>query len=298
MTLRLRTSLGLSSLEAIEAYMYGLVESPWILSFDKPNDTVFVLEGYFQNQEAANSAWKEFQDACPLPGVSYNIEAIQEADWQNAYKAFLKPWVYGVLHWVPLWQKNDYLQPAGHSVLWVDAGMAFGTGTHETTQLCGKRLVDFYLQHPKEKQAAVLDAGCGSGILALSAALLGFKDIFAFDNDPQAIIVGQENAVLNHLEGRVSFQTARLQDGLQRRKADLLLANIQADVLLPHKDILLEAILPGGQIVLSGILAVEIDAVRKAFEETARHLWGDKAFKSTSCLAGEWADLCLERLTV
>jgi ribosomal protein L11 methyltransferase len=296
MTLRFRTTLDLSCLEAIEAYIYSFVESPWVLFFEKPNDRIFTLEGYFQSQDTLCPAWKALKAACSLPENPYQIETLQDADWQNAYKAFLRPWSYEVLHWVPLWQKGDYSQPEGHYILWVDAGMAFGTGAHETTQLCGRRLVDFYAHHPKGKQSTIIDAGCGSGILALSAALLGFQEIYAFDNDPQAIIVCKENAELNNLAERVNFQVAHLQEGLHHRKADLLLANIQADVLLPQLESLLEAIAPEGQLVLSGVLAAEIDRVRKAFEEGASRVWADTAFKSTSFLAGEWGDLCLERL--
>ncbi len=296
MMLRLRTTLDLSYLETVEAYIYSFVDSPWALSFEKPNDIIFTLEGYFQAQDTVQSAWEDLKEACSLSASSYQIETLQDKDWQNAYKAFLKPWSYAILHWVPLWQKADYPQSAGHCVLWVDAGMAFGTGAHETTQLCGRRLVDFYTHHPKGKQATMIDAGCGSGILALSAALLGFQEIYAFDNDPQAIIVCQENAELNNLQARVNFQVAPLKEGLYHRKADLLLANIQADVLLPQLENLLDAIAPGGQLVLSGILATEIDRVRKTFEKGATHFWGEAAFKSTSFLAGEWADLCLERL--
>lgn len=295
MTLCLHASLSPSLLDPVEAYICSLEGSSWVLSYDKTNENILRLEGYFENEEAAIHAWEGLQAVCAL-SMPYKLEHVQDADWQNAYKAFLKPWSYAVLHWVPLWQKGDYPQVGGQYVLWVDAGMAFGTGAHETTQLCGRRLVDFYAHHPKGRQAVILDAGCGSGILGLSAALLGFQDVYAFDNDPQAIMVCKENADINALQNRVSFQTASLQEGLHHRKADLLLANIQADVLLPHKEMLLEAVAVGGQIVLSGILATEIDRVRKAFEEAARCLWGEHSFKSTSFLAGEWADLCLEQL--
>jgi ribosomal protein L11 methyltransferase len=135
----------------------------------------------------------------------------------------------------------------------------------------------------------VIDAGCGSGILALSAALLGFKDIAGFDNDPEAVRVSQENAALNSMQGAVTFAVGDLESGLAGKQADLLLANIQADVLMRFAARLVAAVAPGGVLVLSGILAVETDRVRQAFAAVA------PGWTIEGRPLGEWCDLVLTR---
>jgi ribosomal protein L11 methyltransferase len=135
----------------------------------------------------------------------------------------------------------------------------------------------------------VLDAGCGSGILALSAARLGFGEVEGFDNDPEAVRVSRENAALNHLDGRVRFFTADLVAGLAGREVDLLLANIQADVLIAYAGDLVGAVAPGGTLVLSGILAAEAAQVRAAFGGRVPD-WNVDGRN-----LGEWSDLVLRR---
>jgi ribosomal protein L11 methyltransferase len=138
-----------------------------------------------------------------------------DADWRDSYKAHFHAWQFGRLHWVPVWERETFSLPPGDAVLWLDPGLAFGTGNHETTRLCVERLVavaeelgveDTSLpktqsSKPKtqNRPPRVLDAGCGSGILALSAALLGFQDVSGFDNDPEAVRISEENAALNGL---------------------------------------------------------------------------------------------------
>jgi ribosomal protein L11 methyltransferase len=131
------------------------------------------------------------------------IRELQNADWRDSYKAHFRSWQFGTLHWVPVWERETFRLPPSHSVLWLDPGLAFGTGNHETTRLCVERLVAWSEEHGVSGR--VIDAGCGSGILALSAALLGFKDVTGFDDDPEAVRVSEENASLNGLSGRVNF---------------------------------------------------------------------------------------------
>jgi ribosomal protein L11 methyltransferase len=176
---------------------------------------------------------------------------------------------------------------AGEEVLWLDPGMAFGTGNHETTRLCCERLADYAARRGCAGQ--VIDAGCGSGILALSAAKLGFSKISGFDNDPEAIRVSEENARLNCLAGRVDFHVADLVAGLAGRRAGLVLANIQADVLMRFAGQLCVAVAAGGELVLSGILSRELKEVRGKFSSLA------KGWKMESHGLGEWADLNLRR---
>ena len=163
--------------------------------------------------------------------------------------------------------------------------MAFGTGNHETTRLCCERLADFSAR--RGPTGRVIDAGCGSGILALSAGKLGFQRIAGFDNDPEAIRVSGENADLNGMTGRVDFFVGDLVSGLADRQAELVMANIQSDVLMRFANELCHAVAPGGELVLSGILSRELDEVKARFADTA------KDWAVASRILGEWADLRL-----
>jgi ribosomal protein L11 methyltransferase len=215
------------------------------------------------------------------------VRALGDADWRDSYKAHFKPWQFGRLHWVPIWQKDSYSVPAGDAVLWLDPGLAFGTGNHETTRLCVERLVALTEEHGTKGR--VVDAGCGSGILALSAAILGFRGVTGFDNDPEAVRVSEENAALNGLSGEVRFTVGDLTSGLAGVKADVVLANIQSDVLIRFARDLVTAVAPGGTLVLSGILARENAEVRTAFEEHTPD-WSVNARTM-----GEWSDIVLTR---
>jgi ribosomal protein L11 methyltransferase len=210
-----------------------------------------------------------------------------EADWRDSYKAHFRAWRFDRLHWVPVWERSTYVVPPGDAVLWLDPGLAFGTGNHETTRLCVERLVVCAEEHGTGGR--VIDAGCGSGILALSAALLGYRDVLGFDNDPEAVRVSGENAALNGLTGKVRFETADLESGLVGRQADLLLANIQADVLLRYAAVLTGAVAPGGSLILSGILAGENAQVRAGFEQAA------PGWSVNARVMGEWSDVVLVR---
>jgi ribosomal protein L11 methyltransferase len=212
---------------------------------------------------------------------------LAEADWRDSYKAHFRAWRFDRLHWVPVWERASYVVPSGDAVLWLDPGLAFGTGNHETTRLCVERLVVCAEEHGTGGR--VIDAGCGSGILALSAALLGYRDVVGFDNDPEAVRVSEENAALNGLTGRVRFETADLETGLAGRQADLLLANIQADVLLRYAAVLIGAVAPGGTLILSGILAGENGQVRAGFERAA------PGWSVNARVMGEWSDVVLVR---
>src|SRR5690606_39178015 len=127
---------------------------------------------------------------------------------------------------------------------WLDPGMAFGTGNHETTRLCCERLALYAARCGNAGR--VIDAGCGSGILALSAAKLGFGGVAGFDNDAEAIRVSRENAELNGLAGKVDFYVGDLITGLAGRQAELVLANIQSDVLIRFVEELCRTVAPGG----------------------------------------------------
>ena len=247
--------------------------------------------GICADESEARTQWEAVAPALTNRGVEFLGEperrALADADWRDSYKAHFHAWQFGRLHWVPVWERETFRLPPGDAVLWLDPGLAFGTGNHETTRLCVELLVGLAAQ--RGTAGRVIDAGCGSGILALSAALLGYSAVAGFDNDPEAVRVSEENAMRNGLAERVSFFKGDLVSGLAGQQADVLLANIQADVLMRFARELTAAVAPGGALVLSGILAVENEKVRAAFAVTAPR-WAME-----SRVMGEWSDVFLVR---
>jgi ribosomal protein L11 methyltransferase len=174
--------------------------------------------------------------------------------------------------------------------------MAFGTGAHETTRLCARRLLDYLEAHPAAiGRHDVIDAGCGSGVLALSASALGFKKIYAFDFDPEAITVCHSNSEENLHLVKPAFVVADLEKGFAGgRQGDLVLANIQTDVLIPHCDPLVNGVKAGGTLALSGILTKELDQVSQHFAEQFSAQRPDVKITIDSRQDGEWGDLLFQ----
>ena len=283
----IRVEIPAGSADAADEALLETEEAGWSLLEDAIAGRAWIV-GIFSGEGEARSRWTALQPRLPVTPLSAPvIRAVAEADWRDSYKAHFQAWHFGRLHWVPVWERATFRLPAGDAVLWLDPGVAFGTGNHETTRLCCERLVARVAAGGPPSR--VVDAGCGSGILALSAALLGCREVVAFDNDPEAVRVSRENAALNGLVGRVQFSVGDLAGGLGDRSADLVLANIQADVLVGHARELIAAVAPGGELILSGILAAEGSAVRAAFTAAA------PGWTTDSRVLGEWCDLALGR---
>ena len=281
----IKAEIAAAAVEETDVLLQELGIEGWSLLEDAIAKRAWVV-GIFTSESEARAQWEALK---PQMGLMEDpvIRALADQDWRDSYKAHFKAWQSGRLHWVPVWERATYALPAGDVALWLDPGLAFGTGNHETTRLCCERLVAFAAS--RGTKGRLIDAGCGSGILALSASLLGFRDIRGFDNDAEAVRVSQENAVLNGMEGAVRFFAGDLDSGLAGQKADLLMANIQADVLMRFAGRLVGAVAPGGVLVLSGILAIEVDKVRAAFEAAA------PGWAIEGRTMGEWCDLALTR---
>lgn len=190
--------------------------------------------------------------------VTYQI--LDDADWKDNWKEYFKPSKISEKIVVkPTWY--DYELQPGELLVEIDPGMAFGTGTHETTSLCVK-MMEKYMK-PSDK---VLDVGCGSGILSIVGALLGSRDILGVEIDPVAVEVAKENVELNGVSDIVKIQEGDLTKGLDY-KADLVVANLMADlVMLLSKDVM-KHMTPGGIYISSGILNEKVAAVSEVIEE-------------------------------
>jgi len=138
----------------------------------------------------------------------------------------------------------------------------------------------------------LIDAGCGSGILAFSASALGFGDVSGFDIDPEAIVVCHKNATENPHITSPNFMTADLEKGLNNQQADVVIANIQADVLVVFSQWLIASVRPSGTLILSGLLTKEVQAVREHYEAGFTQLNPQASLVEVNSREdGEWSDL-------
>ncbi|CAM2928625.1 50S ribosomal protein L11 methyltransferase [Rariglobus hedericola] len=280
------------AVDAIDEVLLELGVEGWSLLQDVIVKRAWIV-GIFENEATGDARWSELLPL--IAGIAEPADperrALADQDWRDSYKAHFKASQFGRLHWVPVWEREKFQPGAGEVVIWLDPGLAFGTGNHETTRLCCERLVALAAKAGAlVDDWRVIDAGCGSGILALSAAKLGFRRIAGFDNDPEAVRVSEENAELNGLAGAVEFFTGDLVTGLAGgRQAEVVLANIQADVLMRFVNELTVSVAPGGALVLSGILAIELEKVRAVFAAAV------PAWTIESRIMGEWSDLALTR---
>ncbi|MFA6698765.1 MAG: 50S ribosomal protein L11 methyltransferase [Thiomicrospira sp.] len=178
-----------------------------------------------------------------IPIDDYRIEQIEDKDWIREWMDQYQPMRFGDNLWiVPSWLTPP--EPNAVNLL-LDPGLAFGTGTHPTTAMC----LTWLDQHPPHGKT-VIDYGCGSGILAIAAAKLGATQVKGTDIDPQAIIASQDNAQRNHVD--IDFALVK---HFQAEPVDCLLANILAGPLKELATEFAHLVKPGGQLVLSGLLA-------------------------------------------
>ena len=213
-------------------------------------------------------------------GTDLTLRYVEEADWANAWKAFYKPFRVGRrLVVTPPWEHPD-LAPDDIPLV-IDPGMAFGTGSHPTTQLCLTALEDYV----HSRVSRVADVGTGSGILAIAAAKLGASFVAANDNDPLAVRIARENAAANGVSVEVT-------EALPSSQYDVVVANILAAVIIGMSAELNGLIEPGGILIASGIIDTREDDVRQALEavglthvETRRQTeWVALVFQSDAIL--------------
>lgn len=288
-----RCEIDASLAQPLEDFFCELVRSPWLIFHEKVGVSP-VLMGYFDSESEAFDAWADLRKSFKMLPEKPFVGTLEDRDWKEAYKANLHPWSFGRLHWVPEWRRSEYSVPAGDAVVYFDAGLAFGTGDHPTTRLCGMRLVEFLDTHTPA-EISVTDAGCGSGILAISAAQLGAGSVYGFDRDPEAVEVSAENRGKNNLpESAVAFVHEGLEGGLRSAgPRDVVLANIISDVLCIYADNLIASVKEGGVLALSGILASEQKSVMEIFEKKALKAWGK--VRTDGRIMGEWSDVALFR---
>ena len=191
-----------------------------------------------------------------LGTLEVSLQGVKEEDWAENWKQYYKPFRLG-RHMVvkPTWEPWD--AQADDLVIEIDPGMAFGTGTHETTAMCVGLIEKYY------QGGSLLDVGTGSGILAIAAARLGAKDIVAVDIDPDAVRVAKENVAHNGLSDAIDVRRGDLLQGLSR-SFDFAVANILAPVICLLAAPLKTHLTPGSRFLCSGVIDEAEEEVTKA----------------------------------
>jgi ribosomal protein L11 methyltransferase len=234
------------------------------------------VSGYFETPPAVESVRAALMEALGVYGLASSsvremrFREVEGRDWLAEWKKGWRPTVVGRFVVAPPW--SEVSEEAGRLVIRVEPGMAFGTGTHETTRLCLAAVEKHF------DGGSFLDVGTGTGVLAIAAAKLypGAR-VEACDTDPLAVEVAEENARLNGVAERISFRVGSVEE--TTASADLVCANLTADVILP----LLPALLgvTCGRLVLSGILATQAAEVHARLVEL-----GAAGYELTE--EGEW----------
>ncbi len=183
------------------------------------------------------------------------LELLEDQAWERAWLEHFQPMKFGRHLWICPTGKEIPVPQA--TVIHLDPGLAFGTGTHPTTDLCLQ-----WLDGAQIRDKTVIDFGCGSGILAIAALKLGAARAIAVDHDPQALIATHSNAVQNGVANRLETFAA---EDFPPRTADVVLANILANVLIELAPQIKSLLKPGGQLVLSGILHHQTADVTQAY---------------------------------
>ena len=210
----------------------------------------------------------------PLEAVSKISEMLKEAnidfqvdsldcndeDWLNNWKQYFQPSPVGEKLLIrPTWRKN--YDPEGRIVINLDPGLAFGTGTHETTRLCLE-----VLEKIVKEDTTVLDVGCGSGILGIASLLLGGKSAVGVDIDPMAVKTARENAVLNNVEDKFTAIEGNFTEKVSG-KFDIVVANIVADAIIFLSQGVKSFMKEDSVYIMSGIIDTRVDEVIEEVSE-------------------------------
>ena len=242
--------------------MYGELLDENIINADK---TRFSVSVFISEEKNYAEAVTFLRDRFSLLGLEADTEVIgvDEADWADAWKQYYKPVKCGQnIVIVPMWEK--YEPKENEVIIRMDPGMAFGTGTHETTRLC----LSMMEKHLKTGMN-VLDMGTGSGILAIYAAKIGANKIDAYDIDPVAVKVAKDNIAENGVSDKIFCDVSDLMQNADktREKYDFICANIVADIVIRLSECMGDYVKKDGLCAVSGIIDTQYDRVVKAISE-------------------------------
>ena len=237
--------------------MYGELVDDTILSAD-PNTVKVSL--FVPEEKNPLEYLTHLETRLPALGIEAKIltEGMREEDWAESWKQYYKPVPLGKITIVPAWE--SYSPKDGEIVVRMDPGMAFGTGTHETTRLAVR-----LMQEQLSGGERVLDVGTGSGILSICASKLGAKSCHAYDIDPVAVKVARDNCESDGCTNITVGVSDLLRDvDLSEGKFDLCVANIVSDIIIRMMPDVDKYLKPGSPLVLSGIIDTRMEEVTEA----------------------------------
>lgn len=234
---------------------------------------------------------EELRDTVDVGSGMILSSETEDLDWINNWKKFFSSFTIENILIKPTWE-DVKPEDKDKFMIEIDPGISFGTGKHETTQLCIRQLIKYIKDgHPK-----VLDVGCGSGILSIVALKLGASEVVGTDLDADCMISTHENMKVNHLDEKLgTFYVGNLIDDVDLQKQvgteeyDIVVANILADVIIPMAPVIPDRLRKGGYFITSGIIDFKADEVRDAIEKT-----GLKVIEINH--QGEWVNITAQKL--
>ena len=237
---------------------------------------------------------EDLRDTVDVGSGVISSSETEDLDWINNWKKYFSSFTIGDILIKPTWEEVKP-EDADKFMIEIDPGISFGTGKHETTQLCIKQLIK-YFEGAKEAPT-VLDVGCGSGILSIVALKLGAKEVVGTDLDADCMISTRDNMQVNHLDEKLgTFYVGNLIDDteLQKKvgteKYDIVVANILADVIIPMAPVIPDRLKEGGYFITSGIIDFKENEVKEAIEAA-----GLKVIEINH--QGEWVNITAQKLT-
>ncbi|MBI0576401.1 50S ribosomal protein L11 methyltransferase [Neobacillus cucumis] len=212
------------------------------------------------------------------------ISEVNEEEWATAWKKYYNPVkISEKFTIVPTWEIYTPVS-SDELIIELDPGMAFGTGTHPTTVMCIQAL-----ERTVKRGDRVIDVGTGSGVLSIAAAMLGALDVRAYDLDEVAVTQAKLNIKLNKVSEAVTISQNNLLDGVEETSADVVVANILAEVILRFTDDVAKVLKPGGCFIASGIIQQKKDQVKEALVESGFEI-------TETILMEDWVALIARRV--
>ena len=239
--------------------------------------TVSVIHIYISECDNAAEALEFLKERLTAAGIEYKAgsDGVNDSDWNENWKKYFHATEIGKrLTIVPSWEEYDNRE--NRVLLHIDPGAAFGTGTHATTSLCLELLQDYI-----KDGSAMLDIGCGSGILAIASVLLGAEYAVGVDIDAQSVKTARENAAINSVSDRTEFIVGDLAEKVSGR-FPVVCANIVADVVIRLLDGAEKYIADGGVLIVSGIIDIRENDVLEAAEKHGYEI-SQKRYRDNWC---------------